>query len=726
MRWSHSFRLDLRAVVRDLISEAPGVAKLAGWILAGGLAARLEAERVALLVLGWFRPRRQRAREEFGRLAGDATDTILVTAAGALSRAELLRLTAELAAAKPGAAPAAIARTPKEAEELRRSVPGVEIYHMLEAWTDPAIDRAFHERVAALLRQTRDYRLTREPRGKVPKTSQTDSAGPLDFLDLLFPELHAHCISALRLSYAIGRAVESGNRLVILPFRLDRWDIGWASAFVRLQLKRSVQMKTVHGAYGSTSVRDSDLRLEEALYSFAREAYDRLELFERDEAIPEEEARPSKPRPPLLLIISDALPNSIYWNSLFNFYSAAARRSVLLRLLTSRVESYSFLRRRGKPVARARASVGRTATADFALGMKRLLLKLLDFQEDISPADEGDPSRLLVQSMIAHFAAIEVIDRVAYARFRAASDLRRMLLAQNVREIVCLPHWGTHAWLAMTVGSRLGVEIASTPAVTVSANPASIIGWETCTLIGCYGSQCVEAFRSLGFSKDKLVTVGNLSLDHLLGSGRPELPASTPSPAGVFLAGRRHVLFASSGVLADEADFIRALLDALGERGPGIRLVIRPHPSVGAEAYLAMLRRSDRRRCIVTARGHVHAVISAADVVITDYSTVGAEAIFLGKPLVTINSTGRPFPANDYASIGVAAPVCSAAEIGEVTLRLLDEGPFWPDFERRKAAFIAAYNAGNDGRASERLLDALLARRSCVSVGPKTIEAAAQ
>ena len=103
--------------------------------------------------------------------------------------------------------------------------------------------------------------------------------------------------------------------------------------------------------------------------------------------------------------------------------------------------------------------------------------------------------------------------------------------------------------------------------------------------------------------------------------------------------------------------------------------------------------------------GSIHDALVAAEFVVTDFSTAGAEAVLLGRPLLTVNTTGTPFAANDYAAFGVAVQACTLDEAGPLLRRLLDEGCFWPQAEAARARFIEAYNWQGDGRACRRFLE---------------------
>ena len=151
------------------------------------------------------------------------------------------------------------------------------------------------------------------------------------------------------------------------------------------------------------------------------------------------------------------------------------------------------------------------------------------------------------------------------------------------------------------------------------------------------------------------------------------------------------------------------ILDVCVEPGGSTGLIVRPHPSLGGKAYIGYLSAYGDDRVVVSDAGSIIDAITAADVVITDYSTSGAHAILMDRPVMVINTSGAPFPANDYAALGVAAVATSVADVGSTLARLLAEGWYWPNARSARAAFKDAYNWGGDGQAGDRFLAAVAA-----------------
>ena len=119
----------------------------------------------------------------------------------------------------------------------------------------------------------------------------------------------------------------------------------------------------------------------------------------------------------------------------------------------------------------------------------------------------------------------------------------------------------------------------------------------------------------------------------------------------------------------------QAILDAVYgvvSSNTPLTLVIKPHPEEDDKPYREKLQElGEKASCIRLVRDVAsYDLINAADVVIISHSTAGLEAIYLDKPLITLNLTGRP-DLYDYAESRAALAVRHPAELGPIADRLL-------------------------------------------------------
>jgi hypothetical protein len=269
--------------------------------------------------------------------------------------------------------------------------------------------------------------------------------------------------------------------------------------------------------------------------------------------------------------------------------------------------------------------------------------------------------------------------------------------------------------VAAAAAPKVGAIVSSLPVVSVDGTRASLVGWEKLDLIGCYGEQCVEAFRQIGIPDSRLRLLGSVVLDRAIRLTREDVMARNPELQSFLSGAGPAVLVATSGIDPNEIVWFRELCRVMKDI-PDSRILLRPHPSFGSEAYEHFVSEAGgASRCAIFSAPRIHDLIRVADVVITDYSTAGAEAVLMGKRLLTVNCTGKRYPANNYDEHSVALMAHSPAEIESCIRALLFDDETRRRLEQQCEQFARRYNWMNDGCAAERYIDALIDFRSRTS-----------
>ncbi|MFF9670113.1 CDP-glycerol glycerophosphotransferase family protein [Streptomyces eurythermus] len=147
--------------------------------------------------------------------------------------------------------------------------------------------------------------------------------------------------------------------------------------------------------------------------------------------------------------------------------------------------------------------------------------------------------------------------------------------------------------------------------------------------------------------------------------------------------------------------------------GEGHTLVVRLHPSLADGPARGMgLTELARRRIVVDATDepHLSDVLLAADVLVTDYSSVMFDYAVLDRPIVIHADDWPAFTASrgTYVDITAEPPGPVTRSYGELS-GLFGSGG-WRDGEsaRLRAAFRARFCEFEDGRAAERVVRTLL------------------
>ena len=99
------------------------------------------------------------------------------------------------------------------------------------------------------------------------------------------------------------------------------------------------------------------------------------------------------------------------------------------------------------------------------------------------------------------------------------------------------------------------------------------------------------------------------------------------------------VTFGVPGNFIAEASFAGAASEVLAAAAelPNVRFVIRPHPSDRASVWKELISEGRPPNVLLCRDGDTYALMHECRMLVTMASTTGAEAIFLGKPVVAVN-----------------------------------------------------------------------------------------
>jgi hypothetical protein len=141
------------------------------------------------------------------------------------------------------------------------------------------------------------------------------------------------------------------------------------------------------------------------------------------------------------------------------------------------------------------------------------------------------------------------------------------------------------------------------------------------------------------------------------------------------------------------ARVVRAVLDV-----PGAMLAIRPHPAVSVESFReAVAASGDRVRVL---QGDLHDSLVAADVLVTQHSTVAIEAAILSRQTVFINFTGQ-VDISPYGECRIGVTVSTWQELASELRRAASGDALVAEDEFR--AGLRRLVGPLDGRAGPRL-----------------------
>lgn len=226
-------------------------------------------------------------------------------------------------------------------------------------------------------------------------------------------------------------------------------------------------------------------------------------------------------------------------------------------------------------------------------------------------------------------------------------------------------------------------------------------------VLAVLGEEQAEVLRRMIEVRD-VVPVGQPEMDALsrdwpLDASRAYLDERLPAAAG-----KRLVVVATSAFDPEgELSWILDLARICAARGDCF-LAVKLHPSTMPERYERLLIDNPGLPASVVTDGVVAPYLQCAALVVTDLSHAGKMAVYLGRPLLVVNTTGGGFPYNRFDEEGVALIARDRAELRARLDAMLDAGAAPAE---GRAAFVARHFTRDDGRAAERTVALIL--REC-------------
>jgi len=228
-------------------------------------------------------------------------------------------------------------------------------------------------------------------------------------------------------------------------------------------------------------------------------------------------------------------------------------------------------------------------------------------------------------------------------------------------------------------------------------------------LIALYGSHGCDAMIKNGFSPDRLVMVGNPRYDDWL---KADSHADRETVCGKLQIPQDRKIITIASHLAWEGTrtWVEAVVRTFAEHWQEGKyaLILKPHPGDLVEDYSTILNAIKPSEVYLADREFdIRTLVNASDVLMTDVSTVGVEAIVLGKPMICLNLTGTPQHLLRYDEEGGALLVTHTDRIWDTIQDVLFNEGTREKLAREREKGIERFAFRNDGQSSARFLRAI-------------------
>ena len=196
-----------------------------------------------------------------------------------------------------------------------------------------------------------------------------------------------------------------------------------------------------------------------------------------------------------------------------------------------------------------------------------------------------------------------------------------------------------------------------------------------------------------------MIITGNPAWDYLKGKkwDREKLYNQLGLPQD-----KKIILLAATNMPDERDRLAHATIKAMAQL-PQYRLILKLHPEEELGYYKQLLKEYNVKATIVMELSLLHPLISISEVVITAYSTVGLESLLLGKPVIDVNLTNRPYY-QDYVAEGVALGIRKEEELVKAIQSLAEDTQVRKLLGKNRKKYLYEHAYKQDGRAGERVV----------------------
>lgn len=257
------------------------------------------------------------------------------------------------------------------------------------------------------------------------------------------------------------------------------------------------------------------------------------------------------------------------------------------------------------------------------------------------------------------------------------------------------------------VTRKYSIQSFSIPPGLVDSNPF-YSKWLKSDKICVPGIQTKEALRKLGYDESRIVVTGNPKYDYIKGIDSASSKAKLKNLLKTDRKKKTVVIGMSRWHDNDEI-WMSDLIEFCNKSN--FEVIIKVHPLYKIESEYShekiekISQKCKGLRYFIVHDIDLTTLLSAADVLITDYSSIGLEAIFHEKPLISVNISKEKweyYPSR-VEKYGASFYIEEYNELENILGQILVEGKHMERLKKGREEVVKNFNYGNDGKSAERI-----------------------
>ncbi len=225
-----------------------------------------------------------------------------------------------------------------------------------------------------------------------------------------------------------------------------------------------------------------------------------------------------------------------------------------------------------------------------------------------------------------------------------------------------------------------------------------------------YGNQGIKVLHSVGYTDDQILLTGNPRYDQYKEIKIYEQREVLEHKYRID-KNKKLLVIAMNRWKSGDEEWMSKLIKFCNMNN--LEVVIKIHPTYKRwmNAFSENMIKKISGSCInnkflISYELDIDSLIAAADLVISDYSNVGIQAVLLEKPLLTVNLIGEKWKdVIRFDKFGASIYIENYDKLEKIILEILKEDKHLDDFKIGRKKIIDDYNFYNDGFATKRIFD---------------------
>jgi len=262
-----------------------------------------------------------------------------------------------------------------------------------------------------------------------------------------------------------------------------------------------------------------------------------------------------------------------------------------------------------------------------------------------------------------------------------------------------------------TLAKKYEISTVSVESLIVDNNAISSLLYKA-NKICIYGSQGKEVLKELGVEGDRIAITGNPKYDYITSFKVESSKRILQEKYGVNVS-KKLVVVALSRWHEKDEKWMSNLIKFSNKNN--FEIIIKLHPrykinSQDSENKIQFINENCKgKKYHLTFDIDLNVILSAADVIISEYSNVSVEGVLLGKPVVNVNFMKEKLEqAQNYHKFGAVLYLEDYEKFEKIIKDILAGNYNKDELEKGRQKIIDMYNYNNDGKASKRIFDLII------------------